>query len=290
MYYSFRWNLFLKKFKTIFFLSIDSWISALESDRMKQAASFHPSQNVLPSEIPAYAGVVGVRPIHALEGGQVGAAQSEWNFAGSKVTPTTRWGKSHFHDINIIESNAQSIQGSTPSSNQGPGKLPPDNSSPVSPVTSAQGGVNGNSATPPSGNNGANNPTPGTGPNQGVGNQGNEVPGGNSPASSSSPSQVGSTPSSGTNGANGPAPVTSPGQVSGAPSSVTKGANSPAPVTSPNQVGSNQGKEVPVAVSPPAGGSMNPSKAGTSGNSGATAGSAGKSFGLPKNPSQSNGG
>jgi len=219
------------------------------------------SQNVLPPETPPYVDSLDVRPTRAQAGGQVGGAQSAWTFAGSKVTPTTQRDKNHFHDIHIIDSNTQSIQGNPPSSNQEPGKLPPGSSSPGSPVTSTQGGVNGNSGNPPSGTFGANNPAPVTSSNQVVGNQGNEVPGANTPASSSSPSQAGGTPSSG-----------------------TSGANSLGPVSSPNQVGGSQGKEVPGAVSLPA-----PNKVESSVNGGSTAGSSGTSVGSPTNPAQPNG-
>ena len=211
----FRWNLFSSNSK--FSIPIDSWKSALESSNMKQATNSHPSQNNLPPNTAPYAGVLSVRPTQAQAGGQVGAAQSDWNFQGS---------------------NAQNTQGNTPSSDQEHEKLPPDNSSLVSPVSSAQGDINENSAAPHSGPNGEHNPAPG---------------------------QVGDAPSSGTNGANSTPPVTSPKQPSG-----------------------NQGKEVPGAISPPAGGAINPTKAGTVGNSGATAESTGKSVGLYKNPPQPN--
>ena len=206
---------------------------------MKQATNSHPSQNVLPPNTAPYAGVLSVRPTQAQAGGQVGAAQSDWNFQGSKVTPTMRKEKNHFYDVNIIESDAQNTEGNTPSSNQEPGKLPPGNSSLVSPVSSAQGDVNENSAAPLSGTNGENNPAP--------------------------------------------------GQVVGAPSSGTNGAQRPPPVTSPKQPSGNQGKEVSGAFSPPAGVAINPTRAGTVGNSGATAENTWKSVGLPKTPPQPNG-
>ena len=271
-----------------FLSSTDSWISALESDSMKQADDSHPSQNFVPSETPLSAGALDVRPTQTQAGGQVGAAQSDWNFAGSKVTPTTRREKNHFHDINIIESNAQSTQGNTSSSNQRPEQFPPNNSSPVNPVTSAQV-VNGNSVAPSSGTNGVSSSAPVTSPNQAGGNQGNEVSGANSLAPVTSASQVGGTSSSGTSGANGSAPVTSLNEVGGAPPPSTNGASSSAPETSPNQFGGNQSKGVPGAVSPPAGGAISPNKAATSRNSGATAGSTGKSVGVPTNLAQSNG-
>ena len=167
---------------------------------MKQATNSHPSQNILPPNTAPYAGVLSVRPTQAQAGGQVGAAQSDWNFQGSKVTPTMRKEKNHFHDVNIIESNAQNTQWNTPSSNQEPGKLPPDNSNLVSPVSSAQGDINENSAAPHSGPNGENNPAPG---------------------------QVSGAPSSGTNGANSTPPVTSPKQPGGNQGEEIPGAFSP---------------------------------------------------------------
>ena len=249
---------------------------------MKETADSYPSQDVPPPNTAPYAGISSVRPTQAQAGGQIGATQSDWNFAGSKVNPTTQKEKNHFHDVNIMESNAEKTQENTPSSNQEPGKLPPDNSSLVSAVSSVQDGINGSSAAPPSGFNGEINPVPVTSPNQVVGSQGHKGLGANSLVYSSSPSQVGSIPSSGTNGASSPAPVISPGRVGGAPSSGTNGANNPAPVTS-------QGEEIPGGFSPPAGGAITPNKAGTGGNSGATAGSTRKSVGLPQNPSQPSG-
>lgn len=261
-------------------------MSALESDSMRQAADSHPSQNVARPNTAPYAGMLSVRPTQAQAGGQVGATQSDSNFAGSKATPTTQKEKADFHDVNIMESKAQNTQGNTPSSNQESGKLPPDNSGLAS---SAQGGINGNLTTPPCGTNGENNPAPVTSPNQVVGNQSNEVLGANSLTSSSTPSQVGSIPSSGSNSANSTAPVISPGRVGGPPSSSTNDANDPAPVTSPNEAGGNHDKENPGWVSPPAGGAITPNKAGIGGNSGATARNTGKSVGLPKDPAQHNG-
>ena len=263
-----------------FLISIDSWISALESDSMEQADDSHAIQNILPPKAPPYSGVLGARPTQAHGGGQVGAAQSDWNFSGPKATPTARKEKNHFYNINIIESNAQSTEGNTSSNNQ----ESPDNTNPLSPVPSAQGSVNGNSGTPSSGNNGVSSPAPVTSPSQVVGNQGNEVPGANSAAPATSPSQVGGTPSSGTNGANGPAPVSNPSEVASALSSGTNAATSQAPVSSPNQLVGNQGKEVSGAVSPSAGGAINPNNAG-----GATAGSSETLVGVPTNKAQPNG-
>ena len=143
---------------------------------MKQDDS-HPSQNVLPSETPPSAGVLGVRPTQAHVGGPV--------------------------------------EGNTQPSNRGPGRLPLNNSSPVNPVSFSQGGVNENSATPSSGTNGTKSPAPVTSPSQVGGNKGKEVPGANSPAPVTRPSQAGGTPSSGTNGTNSLAPLTGPSQVGG---------------------------------------------------------------------------
>ena len=167
---------------------------------MKQATNSHPSQNILPPNTAPYAGVLSVRPTQAQAVGQEGAAQSDWNFQGSNLTPTMRKEKNHFHDVNIIESDVQNTQGNTPSSNQEPGKLSPDSSSLVSPGSSAQGYINGNSAAPHSGTNGENSPAPG---------------------------QVGVAPSSGTSGANNPHPVTSPKQPSGNQDKEVPGAFSP---------------------------------------------------------------
>lgn len=257
---------------------------------MKQAANSHPGQKVLSPNTASYADILSVRPTQAQAVGHVGAAQSDWNFAGSKVTPKTQKEKNHFHDVNIMESNAQNtLQGNPPSSNQEPGKLPSRNSSLVSPLSSAQDGIKGNFAAPPSGTNGEDNPAPVASPNQVVGNQSNEVLGANNLSSPSSPSQVGTITSFGTNGANSPAPVISSGRLGVTPSSGTNGANNLAPVTSPNQAGGKQGKEFPGGVSPLAGGAITPNKAGTGGNSGAAAGSTGKTVDLPKNPAQPNG-
>lgn len=174
-------------FNSNFLTSIDSWISALESDSTRQADDSGVSQNVLSSETPLPAKALDVPPtqVHATSG-QVGAAQSGGNFAGL----TTRKEKNHFHDINIIENNAPSTQGNSPSSNQGPGQIPPNNSSPISPMTPAQGGSSQVSLS------------------QVTSNQSNEVSGAKSPAFSAKPSQVGGASSPGTNGA-------SPNQLGG---------------------------------------------------------------------------
>lgn len=171
-------------FNSNFLTSIDSWISALESDSMRQAHDSGVGQNVLSSETPLPVKALDVPPTQVHAGGQVGAAQSDGNFAGSKETPATRKEKNHFHDINIIENNAPSTQGNSPPSNQGPGQIPPNNSSPISPMTPAQGGPSQVSLS------------------QVVSNQSNEVSGAKSPAFSAKPSQVGGASSPGTNGAN----------------------------------------------------------------------------------------
>lgn len=157
---------------------------------MRQAVDSGVNQNVLSSETPLPAKALDVPPTQVHASNQVGAAQSDGNFAGSKLTSTTRKEKNNFHDINIIENNAPSTQGNSPSSNQGPGQIPSNYSSPISPMTPAQGGPSQVSLS------------------QVASNQSNEVSGAKSPAFSAKPSQVGGASSPGTNGA-------SPNQLGG---------------------------------------------------------------------------
>lgn len=285
-------------------VSIDSWISSLEGDMGKQDSS-RPEQNTRPSQNSPSAGVYGARPTQQYLSESESVAQNDWNFAGSKITPTT--GKNYFNDINSLYDNTQSAQGKASSNNQGIVNAPTNKSSSGGLVPSKQSGGNGSPAAQTPETNGAISSGTGSSPNQVGGNQGKEVPGTASQTSGGvvNPNSAGTNENSGTNGAKIPGTATSPSQVGenqgkevpGAasqpaggvvnPNSAgTNGAKSPGPATGPSQVGGNQGKGVPGAASQAVGVVVSPNSAGTNGNSGIPAGTIGSAVSGPTNPGQ----
>lgn len=196
-------------------VTIESWISELEHDSVKQDNS-QPGQNVLPTQYPPLTVSLDERPTQPYASRPVAAMQNDRNVDGSNnVLPTTWEGGNHIHDVNGTDGNTQSVNENASSNGQGSVNPSSNNGSPVEPVTSTQSGGKEN---PAAATTGAIDPGTKTSPSQVGGNQGKgvseAVPPPGSTANPNSENGGNSGVSGGTSGSV-PGGPTNPGQQPG---------------------------------------------------------------------------